>query len=375
MSKDYYEVLGIQKGATEKEIKSAYRKLALKYHPDKNPNDKLAEEKFREITTAYEVLSDSQKRQTYDQYGSAAFDQGGGGHGFSGEDGFSGFSGFGFSDFLDEMFGGGGAGQAREQSQGGSDIVYKLQISLSQAFSGTRSTLRFSTLSECSPCKGTGSEKGEGASSCHTCSGRGKTRMQQGFFTIERTCHTCGGAGHVIKTPCHNCRGSGRTKQNKHLEVNIPAGIEDGMRIRLSGEGEAGLRGGPKGDLFVVVQIEPHKFFKRKANEIYCRVPISFITATLGGSVEIPSIDGGKVSLKIPEGTQSGQNLRLKKQGMSILNSKARGDMIVETFVEVPVNLSKNQKELLEKFSKDESCAKNSPESHGFFAKIKDFLK
>jgi molecular chaperone DnaJ len=363
MNKDYYDILGVNKQATEADIKKAYRKLAMKYHPDKNQGDKNAEEKFREIASAYEILGDPQKRAAYDQYGAAAFEQGAGARGHEG------FSGFGFSDFLDEMFG----ERNTQPSNNGSDILYKLEISLEEAFKGTTANLKFSTLSSCETCRGTGSENGKSATSCHACHGRGKMRMQQGFFTIERPCHVCEGAGKVIKDPCKTCRGAGRAKKNRHLEVKIPLGVEEGMRIRVAGEGEAGIRGGMAGDLYVVIQIKKHRFFQRKSQNIFCRIPIPFTKAALGGEIEVPSIDGSKVALKIPHGTQTGQQLRLRNQGMSILHSKSRGDMIIEVFVEVPVNLTKHQKELLEQFDNQETSHHNNPESSGFFAKVKEF--
>jgi molecular chaperone DnaJ len=369
MNKDYYQILGVHKEATETDIKKAYRKLAMQYHPDKNQGNKAAEEKFREIASAYEILGDPQKRAAYDQYGNAAFDQNGGfGHG-GGQEGFSGFGGFGFSDFLDEMFG----ERSQQQNMSGSDILYNLEISLEEAFFGTTANLKFSAPSLCDTCKGSGSEKNKGATSCGVCKGRGKVRMQQGFFTIERTCHACEGAGQVIKDPCKTCKGGGRVKKNRHLEVKVPAGIEEGMRIRVAGEGEAGARGAHPGDLYVVVKIKNHKFFRRKSQNIHCRIPIQFTKAALGGDIEVPTIDGSKVNLKIPQGTQTGQQLRLRNQGMSILQSKARGDMIIEVFVEVPINLTKNQKELLEQFESNEVSHHNNPESAGFFAKVKEF--
>lgn len=367
MSKDYYQLLGVDRQASDADIKKAYRKLAMKYHPDKNPNNKAAEEKFREIAGAYEILSDAQKRAAYDRYGNAAFEQPqGGGAGFSG---FSGFGNFSFSDIFEEMFGEG----HQQSSNAGSDIRYNMDISLEEAFKGVKSQIQFTTGVSCDGCRGTGSQNGKAPKSCQTCHGRGKIRMQQGFFTIEKPCHTCHGNGSVIQDPCRQCRGTGRVTKSKKLEVSIPAGVEEGTRIRITGEGEAGVHGGPAGDLYLFMSIKAHSFFKRHGHNIHCRIPIPFTTAALGGEIEVPSIDGGRSKVQIPHGTQSGQQFRLRNQGMSILQSRSRGDMIIEVFVEVPVNLTKHQKELLEKFNEQENSHTNNPESAGFFAKVKEF--
>jgi molecular chaperone DnaJ len=374
MAKDYYETLGVKQTSTDDEIKKAYRKLAMKYHPDKNPGDKKAEEKFREATEAYEVLLDAQKRAAYDRYGHAAFQQqqqqGGGGGSYQG---FSGGFGGSFADIIDEMFGGAFSGGA-QTNQAGADVRYNLDITLEEAFKGKNATVKFTTLVSCTSCKGSGGEAGSRPSNCTACHGRGKTRYQQGFFTIERTCTTCGGAGQVIAKPCRPCNGSGRVRKEKNLEVKIPAGVEEGTRIRVTHEGEAGLRGAPSGDLYVFLNIKKHPLFKRQGADILCKVPIQMVTAVLGGEIEVPTIDGGHASVKIPAGTQPGQQFRLKSKGMSILRATGRGDMIIEAKVETPVSLSKKQRELLEEFAHIGKGEKNSPESSGFFAKIKDLF-
>ncbi len=382
--KDYYELLGVSKAASADELKKAYRKLAMKYHPDKNPGDKEAEKKFKEINEAYEVLKDPDKKAAYDRYGHAAFEQGmGGGGGFNpGGFGAGGFdftgAGFGshFSDIIDEVFGGFGGGSQRsgQSSQRGNDIRYNLEITLEEAFRGITKNIRFHVPSACSPCKGSGSEGGSSATTCKTCQGRGKLRFQQGFFTVERTCSACGGAGSTIDKPCKTCSGSGRVRKEKNLEVKIPGGVDEGTRIRLSGEGEAGLRGGPHGDLYVFVHVKSHRFFKRDEHDIHCKVPIPMTKAALGGEVEVPSIDGSAVNIKIPSGTQGGHQFRLKGKGMSILRSQSRGDMYIEAVVETPMNLSKKQKELLEQFEKESKGDSTSPQSAGFFKKVKDFF-
>ncbi len=374
MAKDYYETLGVTQTSSDDEIKKSYRKLAMKYHPDKNPGDKKAEEKFREATEAYEVLLDAQKRAAYDRYGHAAFQQqqqqggGGGGH-----PGFSGGFGGSFADIIDEMFGGAFTGGA-QANHAGSDIRYNLDITLEEAFKGKNATVKFTTLVGCTNCKGSGGEAGSRPTNCTACHGRGKTRYQQGFFTIERPCTTCGGAGQVIAKPCRPCNGSGRVRKEKNLEVKIPAGVEEGTRIRVTHEGEAGLRGAPSGDLYVFLNIKQHSLFKRQGADILCKVPIQMVTAVLGGEIEVPTIDGGQASVKIPAGTQPGQQFRMKSKGMSILRATGRGDMIIEAKVETPVSLSKKQRELLEEFAQIGKGEKNSPESSGFFAKVKDFF-
>lgn len=374
MAKDFYEILGVKQDASDDEIKKSYRKLAMKYHPDKNPGDKKAEEKFREATEAYEVLMDSQKRAAYNRYGHSAFQQqqqqGGGGGGFHG------FGGS-FADIIDEMFGGAfnGGGASAQANQAGADVRYNLDITLEEAYRGKTANIKFTTLVSCTSCKGSGGEAGSKPTNCTACYGRGKTRYQQGFFTIERACATCGGSGQIISKPCRPCNGSGRSRKEKNLEVKIPAGVDEGTRIRVTHEGEAGMRGAPNGDLYVFLNIKPHKLFKRQAADILCKVPIQMVDAAIGGEIEVPTIDGGKSNVKIPAGTQGGQQFRLKGKGMSVLRSTGRGDMIIEAKVETPVSLSKRQKELLEEFAQLSKEEKNSPESQGFFAKVKDFFE
>lgn len=374
MAKDFYEILGVKQDASDDEIKKSYRKLAMKYHPDKNPGDKKAEEKFREATEAYEVLMDSQKRAAYDRYGHSAFQQQqqqGGGDG-----GFHGFGGS-FADIIDEMFGGAfnGGGASAQANQAGADVRYNLDITLEEAYRGKTANIKFTTLVSCTSCKGSGGEAGSKPTNCTACYGRGKTRYQQGFFTIERACATCGGSGQIISKPCRPCNGSGRSRKEKNLEVKIPAGVDEGTRIRVTHEGEAGMRGAPNGDLYVFLNIKHHKLFKRQGADILCKVPIQMVDAAIGGEIEVPTIDGGKSNVKIPAGTQGGQQFRLKGKGMSVLRSTGRGDMIIEAKVETPVSLSKRQKELLEEFAQLSKEEKNSPESQGFFAKVKDFFE
>ncbi|MEA1649558.1 molecular chaperone DnaJ [Nitrospirillum sp. BR 11164] len=369
---DYYELLGVAKTASADDLKKAYRKLAMQYHPDRNQGDKAAEQKFKEVSEAYEVLKDEQKRAAYDRFGHAAFENGGGRAG-AGAGGFD--FGSGFADIFEEMFGdfmggrrGGGQGPGR-----GSDLRYNLEISLEDAFKGTSTNVRVPTSVACDVCNGTGAESGTQPVTCPTCNGAGKVRAQQGFFTIERTCPACSGAGRVIKDPCRNCGGHGRVRKEKTLQVNIPAGVEDGTRIRLSGEGEAGARGAPPGDLYIFLAIAPHALFMRDGANIQCRVPIPMTTAALGGTVEVPTIDGSRARVSIPPGTQSGHQFRLKGKGMSVLRSTQRGDMYVTALVETPVNLTKRQQELMREFEKaGEEKGGTHPESEGFFAKVKE---
>jgi molecular chaperone DnaJ len=374
---DYYELLGVSKSATADELKKAYRKLAMKHHPDKNPDDKNAEKKFKEISEAYEALKDPQKRAAYDRMGHAAFEGGmGGGGGRAGgfhAGGFD-FEASGFGNIFDDMFSEfmGGRQQQAEASLRGSDLRYNMEITLDDAFKGMKKNIKIPTNAKCETCHGSGAAKGTKPETCPTCHGQGKVRARQGFFTIERACSTCHGLGQVIKDPCKTCHGAGRVRKEKTLSVSIPAGIEDGARIRLTGEGEAGLRGGPTGDLYIFLHIKPHKLFQRDGSNIYCQVPIPMTTATLGGEIEVPSIDGHTARVKIPEGTQSGKQFRLKGKGMSMLRSSSRGDMYIQALVETPVSLSKRQKELLEEFAGLEKKSHSSPLSEGFFAKIKD---
>lgn len=379
---DYYDLLGVQKGASADEIKKGYRKMAMKYHPDQNKDNPEAEAKFKEVNEAYDVLKDEQKRAAYDRYGKAAFENGMGGGARGGAGGFSDF-GFGtagagnFSDIFEEMFGdmmGGrrGGGTGHGGATRGSDLQYTLDIELSDAFKGVEKTIRVPTWESCETCDATGAKPGTKPATCASCNGIGRVRAQQGFFTVERTCPTCGGAGQTIKEKCTACAGDGRMRTSKTLKVNIPAGIDQGRRIRLSGEGEAGLKGGPSGDLYVLINIKPHKFYQRDGANLHCRVPVAMTTAALGGSINVPTIEGGKAEVKVPAGTQTGQQFRLKGKGMSVMRSNSRGDAYIEIFVETPVNLSSKQKDVLKEFGgKDPS--KNSPESAGFFNKVKEF--
>ena len=377
MAKDYYETLGVPKTASADDLKKAYRKLAMQHHPDRNPGDKKAEEKFKDISHAYDVLSDEQKRAAYDRYGHAAFTQGGGaGGGFNPGAGGAGFDfSSGFADIFEDLFGMGG-GQGRKQ-QGpqtaarGSDLRYNLSISLEEAFKGKSETIKVTTSVACEACHGSGGEKGTKPVTCPTCSGEGRIRASQGFFTVERTCHTCQGLGKIIKDPCRVCAGSGRVRKEKTLAVNIPQGVEEGTRIRLSDEGEVGMRGGPAGDLYIFLSIKPHPIFKREGADIYCDIPIKMTTATLGGAIEVPTIDGGRVKVTIPEGTQTGHQFRLRGKGMSILRSTGRGDMYIQTSVETPVKLNKKQRELIKEFEKTD--VGSSPASERFFSRMKEF--
>lgn len=377
MAKDYYAILGVSKGASQDEIKKAYRKLAIQYHPDKNPGNKQAEEKFKEINEAYDVLKDEQKRAAYDRYGSDAF-QGGGFGGQQGgfDGGFNFTSGFsGFSDIFEDIVGGfTGTRHARPQAQPGSDIRYDVSISLEEAFKGTKVNVKFTTFVKCDACGGTGSEGNKRPMACPTCKGMGSMRYNQGFVTIERTCTTCGGTGNVLSDPCKRCTGSGRIKGEKDLAVTIPAGIMAGNRVRISGEGEAGFKGAESGDLYVFVNVLPHKIFVRRDNDLYCKVPLSMVKASLGCEIEVPDLAGNISKIKISHGTQSGAQFRIKGHGMPFINSSRCGDLIVEAVVETPVSLSKRQKELLEEFAKEEDEKTNNPQSFEFFKKIKDLF-
>lgn len=374
--RDYYDVLGVGKDADAAEIKKAYRKLAIKYHPDQNQDNKEAEDKFKELSEAYEVLKDPQKKSAYDQYGHAAFESGGGAGGFSGREYASNFSDI-FEDLFGGMggfggFGGMGGGQSNaEANMRGADLRYNMEISLEDSFNGSKKEIKVNTYDECSSCNGTGAEGDSKPEICDTCGGHGIIRSQQGFFSVQRTCPTCGGSGTIIKDPCKSCGGSGRTKKDKKLNVNIPAGVESGTRIRLSGEGEAGIRGGETGDLYIFLSVKSHPIFKREMDDLHIRMPIRMTTATLGGAIEVPTVEGKKVKLNIPDGTQSADKFRLKGKGMAIMNSSRRGDMYVHAAVETPKNLTKKQKELLKEF--DGTCnKKTSPESEGFFDKVKN---
>lgn len=381
---DYYEQLGVDRKASAEELKKAYRKMAMKYHPDKNPGDKKAEQKFKELNEAYDVLKDDQKRAAYDRFGHAAFENGGGGTGPGGfnASGFD-FSGT-FSDIFDDLFsdftgnkrrGGPGQGQRAGGGTGqrGADLRYNMEITLEEAFKGKQQPFNITTSAPCYDCSGSGAEKGAQPETCTACSGRGTVRAQQGFFTIERTCHVCQGTGKIIKNPCKTCAGSGTVRKEKSLSVNIPAGVEEGTRIRLPGEGEAGFRGGPPGDLYIFLSVKPHPFFRREGANIYCDVPITFATAALGGTVEVPTIEGNKVKVTVPEGTQNGHQFRLRGKGMSVLRSSSRGDMYIQARIETPVNLTKKQKEILREFDKGTAGSTNNPETAGFFDKMREF--
>ncbi|MCB1652082.1 MAG: molecular chaperone DnaJ [Alphaproteobacteria bacterium] len=387
MSKDFYKTLGVEKSASADELKKAYRKLAMKYHPDQNKDNPEAEAKFKEINEAYDVLKDEQKRAAYDRFGTAAFD-GSMGSGFGGGGAGGAAGGFGgagaFSDIFEDMFGefmggraGGGRGGRSAGPQRGSDLQYTLEISLEDSFKGKDAKIKIPVNDTCESCGGSGAESGSGADNCSTCDGQGRIRQQQGFFTVERTCPTCHGAGRIIKDPCKACSGQGRIKKTKTLQVKIPKGVDTGRRIRLSGEGEAGLMGGPRGDLYVLLAVKPHKLFKRDGANLFCRVPITVTRAALGGDVEVPTIEGKAAKVKIPAGTQTGQQFRLKGKGMPVLGSDASGDLYIETFVETPVNLSKKQQEMLkqldEEFSAENGGRKHSPEASGFFGKVREF--
>jgi molecular chaperone DnaJ len=375
--RDFYEVLGVARDAGEEDLKKAYRKLAMQYHPDRNQGDKAAEAKFKELNEAYDVLKDAEKRAAYDRFGHAAFEGAGGGGGGGNPFGQGGnpFGGA-FEDIFEEMFGGLRGGRGRGPVGRGADLRQQVEVTLEEAFAGAKKTIRVPSSVACEVCKGTGAEgnAAQAASTCGTCGGAGKVRAQQGFFLIERTCPTCSGSGRVIKNPCKVCNGQGRVQRDRTLAVSIPAGVEDGTRIRLSGEGEAGLRGAPAGDLYVDIGVKPHPIFQRDGANIFVRVPLRMTQAALGGAVEVPSIDGGRARVTIPAGTQTGDQFRLRGKGFSVLRSAARGDMYVQVAVETPQNLTKRQQELLAEFEREaETSGRSSPESEGFFAKVKEF--
>lgn len=372
MSKrDYYEVLGVTRSCTEVELKAAYRKLAMRHHPDRNQGNSDSEHKFKELNEAYDVLKDGDKRAAYDRFGHAAFEQGmgGGGPGFGTDFGST------FSDIFDDLFGmgggrRGGGGSGRER---GSDLRYNMEITLEEAYGGKTAQIRIPTPVTCEACSGSGAKSGTKPSTCSTCGGAGRVRHAQGFFTLERTCPACHGRGQTIENPCGSCAGSGRVNRERALSVNIPAGVEDGTRIRLAGEGEAGVRGGPAGDLYIFLSIAAHEFFQRDGADVYCRVPISMVTAALGGEFEVPTVGGSKSRVKVPPGTQSGKRFRLGGKGMPVLRSKQTGDMYVQVAAETPQNLTKRQRELLAEFDKL-SSVDTQPESTGFFSKVREFI-
>jgi molecular chaperone DnaJ len=358
MARDYYDVLGLSKSASDSEIKSSYRKLAMKYHPDKNPDDKKAEDNFREITESYEILKDPQKRAAYDQYGHAAFSQRSSGGNTGG-----GFGG-GFSDIFEDMFGMGGE-QGRRSAATGSDLRYDLSVSLEQAFSGDQMEISLTVPTKCEPCNGSGANKGSQPKQCNQCGGHGKVRAQQGFFTIERTCAACSGVGETISDPCRACKGQGRVNKSKKLSVNVPAGVDNGTRIRLSGEGEAGARGSASGDLYIFIDIKEHSLFQRDGKDTFIEVPVSVIDAVLGNSIQVPCVDGSKAKMNLSSGTQSGTRLRMKGKGMPALRGGSRGDQYVEINVETPVGISKKQEDLFKQI-KELGIEKVSPKTNRF---------
>lgn len=369
--RDYYEILGVSKTCTDSEMKSAFRKAAMQCHPDRNPDNAEAEIQFKELNEAYQVLSDSQKRAAYDRYGHSAFEHGGFGGG--GGDGFA----ASMADIFDDLFGdvmGARRGGGRKGPARGSDLRYNMEISLEEAFHGKTASLTLPASVTCEACAGSGAKPGAKPRMCPTCGGHGRVRAQQGFFAIERTCPNCHGHGEIIDDPCHPCGGSGRVTQERNLSVNIPQGVEDGTRIRLSGEGEAGAKGGPAGDLYIFVSTKPHPFFQRDGADLFCRVPISMVQAALGAELSVHTLDGSEAKVKIPEGTQSGKQFKLKSKGMPVLRSRDIGDLYIQVTAETPQNLTKRQRELLAEFE-SLSSTKTHPESAGFFAKMKDFFE
>ena len=370
--RDYYEVLGVNKSASADQIKSAYRKLAVKFHPDKNKGDKGAEEKFKEASEAYHVLSNSERKQNYDNFGHAAFENGGGGKGGFGNFDFSNHFSDIFEDFFGEGFGGGR--RSRRSNNRGSDLRYDLSISLEEAFSGKKQDIKFSTSEKCDTCSGSGSKPGHQAGACSMCGGHGQVRSSQGFFTVQQTCPQCAGAGEEITHPCSSCNGQGKKQSSKRLSVTIPKGVDDGTRIRLSGKGEAGSRGGSSGDLYLFINVNSHDLFKRSDENLFFECPVSIADAALGTSIEIPTIDGGKAKIKIPAGTQSGKQFRLRGKGMPYMRGNDFGDLYVQVTTEVPISLNKEQKELLEKFREIEN-EKSNPSIKKFFQKAKSFWK
>lgn len=377
--RDFYEILGLTKGATDDDIKKAYRKLAMKYHPDRNLDDSSAEEKFKEVKEAYEILSDAQKRAAYDQYGHAGVDPQAGGGGGGGFGGFSGASFADLGDIFGDIFGGGrgsnGGSRSSNNVYRGADLRYTLEISLEEAAKGTETKIRIPTKDTCTSCNGTGAKPGTSAQTCPSCGGAGNIRIQQGFFSIQQTCPRCHGSGKIIPEPCSSCNGSGQTRGQKTLAVKIPAGVDDGDRIRLAGEGEPGVNGGPRGDLYVVVHLKEHAVFKRENSDLHCELPISFTMAALGGEVEIPTLEG-HAKIKIPAETQTGQVFRLRGKGIQGLRTQVNGDLFCHVFVETPVKLTERQKELLREFGESsQSNDSHHPKAKSFFDKVRDFFK
>ena len=377
--RDYYDVLGVARGASADELKKAYRSKAKELHPDRNADNPNAEAQFKEVNEAYDVLKDGDKKAAYDRYGHAAFEGGMGGGGARG--GFQGGNGdfaSAFSDVFEDLFGdfmgggrGGQGGGARTRAQRGSDLRYNLRVTLEEAYKGVQKTITVPASIACDSCHGTGAEGGAEPVTCPTCSGMGKVRAQQGFFTVERTCPTCNGMGRMVKNPCKSCGGAGRTEKDRALSVNIPAGVETGTRIRLAGEGEAGLRGGPSGDLYIIIEVKEHPIFQRDGVHLFFRVPVPMTTAAMGGEVEVPTIDGGRSRVKVPAGSQTGKQMRLRSKGMPALRGGGSGDLLIELVVETPVNLTARQKELLREFEK--LSEENNPEASSFFSKVKSF--
>jgi len=373
MKRCYYETLECQKGAPADVLKSAYRKLAMRFHPDKNPGDHTAEVKFKEINEAYDVLKDDQKRAAYDRFGHAAFEAGLGAAGARAGNPFGDFSSFGdvFEDIFGQMMGGMARGKRQNRGQ---DLRYNLTITLEEAFKGRSAEIKVPTQVACETCSGSGAEPGHSPETCPACAGHGKVRATQGFFTIERSCSSCRGTGKIVRNPCKGCRGSGLVQKDRMLNVDVPPGVEEGTRIRLSGEGAAGVNGGPPGDLYIFLSVAEHSIFQRDGHDLHCRVPVTFVTAAMGGSVEVPTLDGGRAKVAIPEGAQPGRQFRLKGKGMPVLRSAQKGDLYVELAVETPVKLSRRQKELLREFEA-ESQAGTQPEAEGFLARLKEFWK
>jgi len=365
----YYETLECAKGATVETLKSSYRKLAMKFHPDRNPGDSEAEVRFKEINEAYDVLKDDQKRAAYDRFGHAAFEAGMGRAGANAA-GFD-FAGS-FSDVFEDFFGDLMGGRRAKRSNRGQDLRYNLEITLEEAFKGRSAGIKVPTMVACEACHGSGAEPGHSAETCPNCAGHGKVRATQGFFTIERSCAQCRGTGKIVRHPCRPCRGTGTVQKERALTVDVPPGVEEGTRIRLSGEGAAGLNGGPNGDLYIFLSVAEHPIFQRDGHNLHCRAPVSFVTAALGGTIEVPTLDGGRAKVAIPEGTQPGRQFRIKAKGMPVLRSAQRGDLYIEVAVETPVKLCRRQKELLREFEA-ESKAGCQPEAEGFMAKLKEF--
>jgi molecular chaperone DnaJ len=371
--RDYYDILGVARGASAEELKKAYRTKAKELHPDRNADNPQAEAQFKEVNEAYDVLKDEQRKAAYDRFGHAAFEGGmGGGRGGPGPG--QGDFASAFSDVFEDLFGdfmGGRGGGGRSRAQRGSDLRYNLRVTLEEAFKGVQKTINVPTAVTCDTCRGTGAEGGAEPVTCPTCSGMGKVRAQQGFFTVERTCPTCSGAGQIVKNPCKSCGGAGRVEKERALSVNIPAGVETGTRIRLAGEGEAGMRGGPTGDLYIFIEVREHAIFQRDGVHLFCRVPVSMSAAALGGEVEVPTIDGGRSRVKVQPGSQTGKQMRLRSKGMPALRGGGVGDMVIELAVETPVNLTQRQKDLLREFEK--LSEENNPEGSSFFSKVKGF--